>query len=158
MTERGVSPSLKTETAPHQPSRRRHYSLPRASDETLNFLRDVVASGAHLDLEARRRNLIGVYYGSTATLENLQEMAQVISRKGVSQLIRSGMKEMWQNLPSNLQEKHPKEEVIQFKKRFNYQARVRMSDVRRAYWQTPKYRKRVTEAVKGKSHSDECGI
>lgn len=154
MIERDV-PSLTTETVPYEPIRRRHYSLPRASHETLNFLRDVVASGAHLDLEARRRNLIGVYYGSPATLENLQEMARSTSRKGVRQLIISGMKEMWQNLPLNLQEKHTKEEVIQFKKRFNQQARTKMSDVRKAYWQTPKYRRKVTVAVRGKSHSTE---
>ena len=91
-------------------------SLPSGVPEkTHRFLIEGIKIGAHENLSPRKRNLIGIYFGTEATLSNLKVIAGLGTRQGVNRLIRSGMEELWQNLPSHLQEEYPLEEVIKLK-------------------------------------------
>lgn len=148
MTERQTNGFSSIEVASPPVRKRGRYAIPGPHPETLTFLVDVTQSKLYENLDARRRNLIGIYYGSQATLEDLVQVAQVTSRKSVRQLIISGMEELWRNLPSDLQEKHPREKVIKFKKRFDHRAKERMSKSRTFYWQDHVRRDSISERLK----------
>lgn len=115
--------------------------LPGVSEKTYKFLIAAKGTGAFENLDARERNLIGIYFWTEASLSDLTAIAGVKGKESVSRIIRSGMKELWRNLPFHLQEKHPLEEVIKLK---NYKGDK----------YPPRIRKRITAGLKKKWSND----
>lgn len=63
-------------------------------------------------LDARRRNLIGIYYGTDASYKDLIPIAKITSRVDVRWLIFSGLKLLREELPPKLQKKYPLQEIL----------------------------------------------
>lgn len=89
---------------------------PGVREKTYNFLIAAKEIGAFENLDPRRRNLISIYFGTEARLSDLRATTGIRSISSVSRLLHSGMEQLWQNLPSQLQEEYPSEEVIKLKK------------------------------------------
>jgi len=140
--ERGVTASPEITTSPS--------SAFGVSKKTAEFLIDAVSSGAHETLEVRKRNLVGIYFGTEASIADLTVIAGVSSREGVRQLILSGMKKLWQNLPPTLQEKYRPEEIIKLKTGFSPKARAKIGKTSKERWKDAKYRVKMSEISKGR--------
>lgn len=149
MVERRTNPLPKSLVEkPDVASSQKETSISGVSPQTQAFLRQGIENQAYQELEARTRNLIGIYFGTDATLDDLREIANVNSRERVRQLIRRGMEDLWQALPPALKVQYPKETVIQLKKEFSHETRARMSEARKGRTHSAKTRARMSEACK----------
>lgn len=89
-----------------------------ASEIQEKFLLDCLHLGSFNALNVRRRNIIGIYYGSSrATYDNLTDIAGGTSLQNVRRMIMSGMTTLWETLPPDRQEKYPLEEVRKSKRK-----------------------------------------
>src|SRR3954467_2155558 len=92
--------------------------------KTRQLLHAMVEHEVFNALDVRRRNLIGVYYSSEVTLQQLAPQAGVTTRERVRQLIRSGMRLMYQALPEDVQARYSLGDVVLLKNRTMQMARA----------------------------------
>ena len=115
--------------------------------KTYEFITVCISQGVHQNLTAIQRNLIGVYHGTSSSLDDLRQMAETGNKQTVKNRIMSGMTKMWQSLPPEDQTRFPKEETLLLKNPHSEETRKKMSEAQRANWQDPEYRTRQSDAI-----------
>lgn len=134
----------------------RSISLPQGvQPATYAFLLKAIEFKAYQNLDVRHRNLIGVYFGTETTLQQLIPQAQVTTRSRVQQLIVSGLERLWTNLPAEVQAQSIKEEIIQLKRGFSLESRAKMSDAHKGRVVSDESRAKMSKALKGRTHTPE---
>lgn len=114
--------------------------------QTREFLDAARAAGADQAVDERRRRLIDVYFSSRVSLADLGKGAGV-SGGHVSRLLRSGLVTIWEHLPPDLQEAHPAEQVIFLRDNSGRGQKRRPM--------TTEHRARMSQAKKGRKHTEE---
>lgn len=139
--------------------------------QTYDFLIAAIKSGAHKEIDVRRRNLIGIYFGTDVSLSKLAPVFH-ISKQRVHFLIRFGLLDIWNNLPPHLKEKYPRNQVLKLKHREGLpkkpstlqrrkhtpETKARISRAlkgRPGRKHTPETKAKISEAKKGKKHTPE---
>lgn len=100
-------------------------------EETRNFLKAAIAEGAHLivspriseDRWIRSRNIIGSYYGSIASLEDLGNNYKVtrhgiitpVSKQAIEQTLTKGMRLLWDNCSDETKQRLPFDQIPLYK-------------------------------------------
>lgn len=123
--------------------------------KTFSFLQDCVAHGAYEGLDARRRNLIGMYYSTPVHLPELKTLAGVTTYHGVRRAILTGMNQMRQNLPPELQDQYQPDETFLFKRKITPESRNKISEKLKQAWRDPERHTRISNASKAHKHSVE---
>lgn len=103
-------------------------SIPKPKEDkfknTLAFLKAAIAEGAHLkkpdqtpeDAWVRQKNIIGTYFGSPATLEEIGRIYRG-TRTMVKDTEKRGMRNLWGNCSSETQELFPFQQLALIKPR-----------------------------------------
>lgn len=76
------------------------------------FLLDCIKYDAHQSIDTRGRNLIGLYYGTTMHLQDLQPLAGVGTYQGVKRIIMTRLAQMRECLPPEVQAQYPPKETF----------------------------------------------
>lgn len=109
--------------------------------DTWYFLLDVVEAKAYESIDAERRNMIGIYFGSDASIRDLQTMFGYTSFSSVKYKILSGIDKLWRALPEEIREGYNPEVVGTMKLGMSEKTRKRMSEARKQRWDNdPEYR------------------
>lgn len=122
------------------------------SEEIYEFLIEAIKCHTYQNLDPLERNLIGLYFGTKSSLENLTFFAQTRTRNVVKKLIISGLKKIWEQLPADLKEKYPQQKVIKLKSRHikhSSQTLAKMSEATKNKWRDPIYRANVIDSEQG---------
>ncbi len=104
-----------------------------APPKTREFLLQVIRSGAQLikpddwkdDLWLRRRNVMGIYFSTHSTLDNLAQIYGV-SRELIRLDIKNIISTLWNNLPTDIQQLFPLSEIPLVKSVFDYAPEYRL--------------------------------
>lgn len=132
-----------------------------ASEIQREFLLECFHSGSFDALNVRRRNLIGIYFGSSrATYDNLTDIAGGTSLQNVRRMIMSGITTLWETLPPNLQEKYPLDEVRRSKRKSGTRSpETRRKDAMRLreLWQNPDFRSNAIAAAHNPDATKQAG-
>lgn len=121
------------------------------SPHTWNFLQDAVKTKAYESIDAERRNMIGIYFGSDASVRDLQKMFGYTSFSSVKYRILTGIDRLWAALPQELKDQHNPEVIAMMKLGMSKTTRKRMSEARQKRWDNdPLYRGRLEEAAQNR--------
>lgn len=114
------------------------------SQQTWDFLHDVVKTGVYTTITAEHRNMIGVYYGSDASVRDLQKVHGYAQFSSVKYRIQKGMAQLWSALPSEVREKYNPDVVVMMKLGMSEATRKKMSQARHRRWDNdPEYRNTI---------------
>ncbi len=130
---------------------------PGASEKTIAFLAIASRTEAYESLDEKKKLAIQAYFTTNASLANIAQVEK-ISKQQIKRHIASGLKILWHNMPVDIQQQFPQEEVIKMKDPRSHEYllltwqnpeyRAKQSKSRKAKWQDPDYRKKQTEAHK----------
>lgn len=109
-----------------------------------DFLRDALKTGAINVLDTRRRNLVGIYYGTqVVSYEDLIPLAGNTTLQNVRRRVQTGVETIWEHTPSELQAKYPLEQVKKGKRVSGTRSpatRQKDSGRLKQLWQEPGFR------------------
>lgn len=96
------------------------------------------------------RNLIGIYYGTEASLRDLAKATGGNRTTNAKRRILNGLVTIWQNLPTELQLLYPKEKAIKLKENISTSPRIfeKRSQAIKNLWENEEYREKNISALR----------
>lgn len=96
------------------------------------------------------RNLMGIYYGTEASLRDLAKATGGNRTANAKRRILNGLVTIWQNLPTELQLLYPKEKAIKLKENISTSPRIfeKRSQAIKNLWGNEEYREKNISALR----------